>query len=196
MNRHGVIMKTRFIFILPFLILFLAINVRAEPYVGLGVGSAAYDVDLSTLGGGKFDDAVTATKFYGGYAFNRYFAVEAAVYNFADASVGAIDIDPDPNNEVFVSAEANMKGVAAYAVAMYPLSKEVNLMAKLGVLNWDADLRLNTTTANNDGSDVAYALAASYAVSKALRVVAEWENFDSDNPELSMLSLGFRFSFK
>ncbi len=89
-----------------------------------------------------------------------------------------------------------MKGVGAYAVGMYPVSKKVNLMAKLGILSWDADLQANNNTATNDGTDVAYALAASYGFTKELLVTAEWESFDSDNPELSMLSLGFRFNFR
>jgi hypothetical protein len=79
---------------------------------------------------------------------------------------------------------------------MYPVSKKVNLMAKLGVLNWVADLRVNDSKGENDGTDAAYAFAASYAFSKELSVAAEWESFNSDNPELSMLSLGFRFIFK
>ncbi len=37
-------------------------------------------------------------------------------------------------------------GYAAYAVANYPLSKKVNLSAKLGVLQWNADLQVNNKT--------------------------------------------------
>jgi len=168
--------------------------VRADAYIGFGVGSASYDVDLTALGGGKFDDKGTATKLYGGYSFNKYFAAEAAIYNFAEASIGSIETSP--GSGVFASASASMAGVGAYAVGMYPVSKKVNLMAKLGVLRWDADLRLNNTTGTNDGTDAAYALAASYAFTKQLLVTAEWESFNTDNPELSVFSLGFRVNFK
>ena len=95
-----------------------------------------------------------------------------------------------------------MKGFGAYAVGMYPVTKKVNLMAKLGVLSWDADISakdgVNDIDFNgtNDGTDVAFAVAASYAFTKELLVTAEWESFDSDNPELSMLSVGFKFIFK
>lgn len=164
----------------------------AEPYVGMGVGSAFYKADLTRLGGGTLDDDGTATKLYGGYAFNKYFAAEASVYNFAEASIGAFEVSPG----VFASAAVSMKGVGAYAVAMYPVTKNTNLMAKLGTLSWDADLRVNSTSGTNDGTDLAYALAASYGFTKELLVTAEWEAFDSDNPELSMFSLGFRFNFR
>lgn len=164
----------------------------AEPYVGIGIGTAEYKVDLGA--DGDFEDNGTATKLYGGYAFNKYFAVEASVYNFAEASIGALETNPGSGN--FVSAAASMKGVGAYAVGMYPVSKKVNLLVKLGMLSWDADIRVDNTTRTNDGTDAAYALAASYAFTKEFLATVEWETFDSDNPELSMLSLGFRFNFR
>lgn len=164
----------------------------AEPYVGFGIGSASYKADLSSLGGGELDEDGTGTKLYGGYSFNKYFAAEASVYNFAEASVGALE----NSSGGYDSAAVSMKGVGAYAVGMYPVTKNVNLIAKLGVLSWDADLRVNTTEVANDGTDAAYALAATYAFTKELLVAAEWESFNSDNPELSMLSLGFKFIFR
>ena len=65
----------------------VATTAIAEPYVGIGIGSASYKADLTGLGGGTLDDTGTGTKLYGGYAFNKYFAAEAAVYNFAEASI-------------------------------------------------------------------------------------------------------------
>jgi len=172
---------------------FITSSVIADPYIGLGIGSAEYKVDFTSLGGGNVEESGTGTKLYGGYAFNKYFAAEATYYNFAEASVGAVEITPE--GSVF-SGAVDMTGFGAYAVGMYPLSKEVNLMAKVGVLSWDADLTVNETNGSNDGTDVAFVVAASYAFTKELLVTAEWESFDSDNPELSMLSVGFKFIFK
>jgi len=182
--------------VLPLLLsaMLFAVSSSAEPYVGIGIGSASYKVDLTPLGGSNFDDSGTGTKLYGGYAFNKYYAAEAAIYNFAEASVGAIETGPGTGN--FVSAAASMKGIGAYAVGMYPVSKKFNLMAKLGVLNWDADLEYDGSSATTDGTDLAYAFAASYAFTKELLITAEWESFETDNPELSMFSLGFRFNFR
>ena len=110
----------------------------AEPYLGLGVGAAFYKADLTELGGGELDDSSTGFKFYGGYAFNKYFAAEAGIYNFAEASASFSSV-PGPT----ASAEVSMKGVGVYAVGVYPFNRELNLMAKLGVINWDADLRVD-----------------------------------------------------
>ena len=182
--------------IIPFVISVstIATSVVADPYMGIGIGSASYKVDLTSLSGGNFEEDGTGTKLYGGYAFNKYYAAEVAYYNFAEASVGAVETGP--GSGVFTSAAADMKGFGAYAVGMYPVTKKVNLMAKLGVLSWDADLTVNTTNGTNDGTDVAFAVAASYAFTKELLATAEWESFDSDNPELAMLSIGFKFIFK
>jgi len=171
----------------------LSFPANADAYLGLGVGSTSYEVDLSSVGGGNFDDSSTGTKIYGGYAFNKYYAAEVAYYNFAEASVGAIE--SFPGSGAFNAGDAKMNGIAAYAVGMYPVNKEVNLMLKVGVLNWDADISFNNTSGSNDGTDLAYGLAASYAFTKELLMVAEWESFDTDNPEVFLFSLGFKFIF-
>jgi OOP family OmpA-OmpF porin len=164
----------------------------ADVYVGIGIGSASFKVDLGA--DGNFEETGTGTKLYSGYAFNKYLAAEITAYNFSEASVGAFELSP--GGSVVVGAAASMKGLGAYGVAMYPLSKNVNLLAKLGVLSWSADISANGNAGTNDGTDVAYALAASYAFTKELLATVEWESFNTDNPELSLLSLGFRFNFR
>jgi len=178
------------------LVLFVSIittSVTADPYVGFGVGSTSYKVDFTSLGGGKIEEDETGTKLFGGYAFNKYFAAEVAYYDFYEASVEAVEITP--GGQVF-SGAVDMIGFGAYAVGMYPVTKKVNLMAKLGVLGWDADLTVNADNGSNGGTDVAFAVAASYAFTKELLVTAEWESFDSDNPELSLFSVGFKVILK
>jgi len=193
------IMRRSHSFLLLAMLAALSLNAVADPYVGASVGSVKYTIDFSSLGGSTVDETGTGTKLYAGYSFNKYYAAEAAYYNFAEASVGAAETAP--GSGTFVSGSASVDGFGAYAVGMYPVSKEFNLMAKLGLLSWNADLNFNDITgtdvsASNSGTDVAYALAASYAFTKELLVVAEWESFNTDNPELSMFSLGFRVNFR
>ncbi len=182
-------MKTRFIAIITLLIISLSTTIEADTYVGFGIGSASYKVDFGS--DGDFEEDGTGTKLYVGYAFSKYLAAEVSAYNFAEASIGQFDFNGTP-----VSASVSMQGFGGYAVGMYPISKKVNLIAKLGVLSWDADMRVNNENRSNDGTDVAYALAVSYGFTKELLVAAEWESFNTDNPELSMLSIGFKFIFR
>jgi len=185
-------MKNRFVLILALLMSGFSAAVVAEIYVGIGVGSAAYKVDLGT--DGNFEENGTGTKLYTGYTFNKYFAAEVTAYNFSEASIGAIELSP--GGPVVLGAAASMKGLGGYAVGMYPVSKKMNLMVKLGFLNWNADLSANGNSRSNSGTDAAYGLAASYAFTKEFLATAEWESFNTDNPELSMFSIGFRFNFR
>jgi hypothetical protein len=166
----------------------------ADPYFGVSVGQSDYKVDLTSVGGSSFDDEGTSTKFYGGYAFNKYLAAEATFYNFAEASVSAIETSPGSGN--FASASADMIGGGIYAVGMYPVTKKFNLMAKVGALGWNADLEFNNNKVENKGRDIAFGIAASYGFTREVLAVAEWESFDSENPEVSMISLGFKFIIK
>lgn len=187
-------MKSVFVLLIMLFIGSFSVTAGAagDIYAGMGVGSASYSVDLGV--DGNFEESSTGTKLYIGYDFNKYLAAEFAAYNFAEASVGAFELSP--GGPVISGGSASMKGAAVYAVGMYPVSKKINLLAKLGMLNWDADLSANGNSRTNDGSDMAYALAASYAFTKELLAVAEWESFQTDNPELSLFSVGFKFIFK
>ena len=185
-------MRNRSIAMLVLLTAALPATAMAEIYVGASAGSAEYKVDLGA--DGDFEENGTATKLYTGYTFNRYFAAEVTAYNFSEASVGAFELNP--GGPAIIGGAASMKGAGAYAVGMYPISKKVNLMAKLGILSWSADLSANGNSRSNSGTDTAYGLAASYAFTKEFLATAEWESFNTDNPELSVFSLGFRFNFR
>ena len=186
-------MKNRFVLIMALSMSGFSATAAAEVYVGIGVGSAAYKVDMGA--DGNFEDSSTATTLYTGYTFNKYFAAEVSAYNFAEASVGALELNP-ASGPAIAGGTASVKGMGVYAVGMYPVAKKVNLMAKLGFLNWDADLSANGNSRTNSGTDVAYGMSASYAFTKEFLATAEWESFNTDNPELSMFSLGFRFNFR
>ncbi len=84
-------MKTSVTVIFSALLSMASSTLYADAYIGIGIGSTSYDVNLSGLGGGSFEDNSTGTKIYGGYAFNKYYAAEAAYYNFAEASVGSVE---------------------------------------------------------------------------------------------------------
>jgi OOP family OmpA-OmpF porin len=163
-------------------------NVLAQSYVGFGWGPSQVNADLG--GGATLDESSSGTKLFAGYRFNKYIAVEAAYYNIAQASVGQVIVSGVP-----VSASAEMQGVAVYGVGLYPLSKKSDIYINLGVVDWDADIRVNNTTAQTDGTDILYGVGAVYAFTRNVAVFAEWDMFNSDNPEMSMLGFGFRFSF-
>jgi len=173
-----------------FVLLFsmLATNVLAQSYIGLGWGPSKVKADLG--GGAALDESSSGTKLFTGYRFNKYIAIEAAYFNIAKASVGRVIVNNAP-----VSASAEMQGVAIYGVGLYPLSKQADVYVNLGVVDWNADIRVNNITAHNDANDILTGIGAAYAFTRNVAAFVEWNSFNSDNPELSMLGLGFRFSF-
>ena len=176
------------VFLFALSLTLLSTGVHAQSYVGLGWGPSNVKADLGS--GATLDENSSGTKLFTGYRFNKYIAVEAAFFNIAEASVGQVIV-----NNTLVSASTDMQGIAVYGVGLYPLSKKADVYINLGVVDWDADVRVNNTTAQSDGTDVLYGVGAAYAFTRNVAVFAEWDGFNSDNPELSMLAFGFRFSF-
>lgn len=163
----------------------------ATAYIGYGVGRTNVKADLTSLGGGNFDDHTTLMKLYGGFKFNKYISIEVAYLGLAKASVGQLGTGPTA-----VSGSVDMSAVAIYGVAIAPMSKRTQVYLKAGTADWDADLSRNTTTASADGSDTLYGLGISYNFEKELAISADWEVIDSPNPEFSTFSVGFKWIFR
>jgi hypothetical protein len=182
-------MKLRYLF-LPIL-LASSMSASANGYVGFSYGSTSVKADLSSIGGSTLDDTTTLTKFYGGYRFHKYVALEAAWFDLASVSVGQVG-----SGSTAVSGYVDMKALGIYGVAFVPFGKHVSAFIKAGGASWDADLQVNSTTAGADGFDALYGLGVSYNFTKTFAVTADWETIDSPNPEFSTYSLGFKWDFK
>ena len=163
----------------------------ANGYIGYGVGLTNVKADLTSLGGGNFDDNTTLMKLYGGFQFNKYVSIEAAYFGLAKASAGQIGTAPGA-----VGGSVDMSAVGLYGKAIAPLSKRTQVYLKAGMADWNADLRRNTTTASANGTDTLYGLGISYNFIKELAISADWEVIDSPNPEFSTLSVGFKWIFR
>lgn len=169
----------------------LSTTTFANGYIGIGYGSTNVKADLTSVGGGNIDDSTTLTKFYGGYQYNRYIALEAAHFDLASLSVGSVDTGSGT-----VSGSVDMKALGIYGVAIVPLTKAFHAYVKAGAADWSADIRRDTTTVGADGTDAFYGLGAAYYFTKTFSVTADWEAIDSPNPEFSTFSLGFKWDFK
>ena len=163
----------------------------ANGYIGIGYGSTDVKADLTSVGGGNIDDSTTLTKFYGGYQFNKYVALEGGYYNLAQLSVGSVDTSAG-----VVSGSVDMKAMGISGVATAPLTKSFRAYVRAGAAVWDADITRNTTTVSADGTDALFGLGAAYSFTKTFSITADWELIDSPNPEFNTFSLGFKWDFK
>jgi hypothetical protein len=143
------------------------------------------------VGGGNIDDSTALTKFYGGYQFNKYVALEGGYYNLAQLSVGSVDTTAGT-----VSGSVDMKAFGITGVATAPLTKSLRAYVRAGAAVWDAEVTRNNVTEGADGTDAMYGLGAAYSFTKTFSVTADWEAIDSPNPEFDIFSLGFKWDFK
>ena len=70
----------------------------------------------------------------------------------------------------------------------------VDVFGKLGTIMWDSEAEFLGLSDSTDGNDIGYGLGARFAIG-SLEVRGEYEIFDLDGSDLSMLSLGVAYRF-
>lgn len=175
----------------------------AGPYLGAGIGHAKLDNDtLDWLDdiGASTDDTDVSYKLFAGYQFNPYFAVEAGYIDFGSFTASGSDGGDSANLKLGV------EGFTAALVGKLPIQSGFSVYGKLGMIAWDADLKLNATiqgqsfheTGGEDGTDPFYGIGAEYVVNQIV-MRAELERYDiSESGEdftIDMISgsIGYRF---
>lgn len=129
-------------------------------YGGLGIGRS--DSNLA----GATDSTDSAWKAFGGYQFNKYFAVEGGYIDLGKASVFGLSFDS--------------KAWQAAAVGSLPITPQFALTGKLGLARTETDVSLFGTDHNNDPT---YGLGLRYDFNRQFGVRGEWERFRaSGNP--------------
>jgi hypothetical protein len=176
-------------------ILFLALLMSSHPasangYLGFSYGSTDVEADLTSVGGGNIDSSTTLTKYYGGYRFIKYIALEAAYFNLAELSTDSLGTSPG-----MASGAVDMRAIGIYGVGFLPLTQSIQVYAKAGAANWDASLRRDDMTESVSDTDALYGAGISYHFKKTFGVTLDWEVIDSPNPEFSTFSIGFKWEF-
>jgi hypothetical protein len=154
-------------------------------YIGGSVGNAA--VDFSDLG---FDEDDNAYKAILGYRFDlpmMIFAIEG----------GYVDMGEPGLSEGVASLSVEPSGINLFALAGVEAGP-IDLFVKAGYLMWDADLVLDdgfqVLRESDDGSDLGYGLGLSFGLGP-LEVRGEYEMYDIEDADVSMISVGFTYLF-
>ncbi len=173
-------------------------------YLGLSVGKAQFPDacnDLNTLGvQGDCDDSDSALKIYGGSRIYENFAVEAFYSDFGSISAEGTTTDGDN-----ATANAEVSGFGASAVGLLPLSRSIDLMAKLGMLYWDVESSSTVggvSESNDDtGMDPTFGVGAQYTITSNVALRVEWERFDVGDSDttgedtIELMSVGMSAHF-
>ena len=161
-------------------------------YAGGGGGQSDVDVDT---GFSSFSDTDTGWKIFGGYMFNKYFAVEGAWVDLGDFSDTVID----PVLFLPGKAKLELEGLAVSAVGSYPINEAFTIFGKLGIWAWDSEVKLSLfglpIKADEDGTDVMFGAGGSYHFTKNISVRAEWERFKADSDDADLLSISGVYKF-
>ena len=165
-------------------------------YVGGSVGGATIEVDFGDTGIPDFpteiDEDDTAYKLFAGYKFDLPgidLGIEGGYVDFGKPDFGvevadvAVDVELDPTG-------FNLWGIAGIEAG------PIDLFAKLGYIFWDLEASVPGTPVDQsgDGSDIGYGLGVGFGLGP-LQLRGEYEIYDIDDADLSMVSLGIAYQF-
>ena len=162
-------------------------------YLGGGVGdfSAAVDeidaIDDIDDAGIDFSDGDNAMKVFAGYAFNRFFAVQADYVDFGESS-GAVA----PS----LTGTSDVQGLAPSIVGTLPIGP-VELFARVGYMFYEVDLNLTGgRLIEESGEDLVYAAGIGIDVLDRLNLRLEYEEIDIaelDEADAVWLNVALKF---
>lgn len=154
-------------------------------YLGGAIGQARF-TEWCDPGTSACDDKDSGWKLFGGYRFNRYFALEGSYINWGEvtASVGAVN----------VAAEQRSFGLAA--LGSLQLGPRFSVFGRLGLLSTEQETRRinpNPTTVQRDETELHYGVGVSYGLAQNWAMRGEWEN--TEKLKVRMLSIGVEYRF-
>ena len=149
-------------------------------YAGAGIGqSKAKDACTGAAAlGVACDDTDTATKIFGGYQFNKNFAVE----------VGYADLGKATASVPGVSGEWKATTWDILAVGILPINQQFSVLGKIGMASWSLDasltaLGVGSATQSASGTDVTYAVGVQYDFNDKVGLRAEWQTYSNVGDE-------------
>src|SRR5688572_29558516 len=163
-----------------------ALAQESGPYLGAALGQSKFkewcDPTLAAC-----DDKDSTWKLFGGYRFNRYFAVEGSYVDWGEVTATAA-------SGARVAADQHSYGIAA--VGSLQIGPQFTVFGKLGLLRTEQETRRITPaplTVQRDETELHYGLGVKYSLTKNWGLRAEWEN--TDKLEVQMLSIGAEYTF-
>ncbi len=164
-------------------------------YVGGSAGGATLEADFDQ---GIFpelpasvDEDDTAFKLFAGYKLDLpvlTLGVEGGYVNLGEPEIPVSGI-PGLTEFGIETTGINLWGTAGIEAG--PL----DIYAKLGYISWDAEFSVDGFgSVSDDGSDSAYGLGVAFGLG-SLEVRGEYEVYDFDGTDVSMLSVGLAFYF-
>jgi OOP family OmpA-OmpF porin len=136
------------------------------------------------------DDKDSAWKIFGGYRFNRKFAVEGTYVDWGKAA-GTVDpVGPAGPRSVPLS----QTGMGVAAVGSFEFTPQFSVFGKAGILMTEQETPASASgNTQRDETELHYGLGARFAFTPNWGARAEWER--TEKTKVEMLSVGVEYRF-
>lgn len=170
----------------------LAATADSGFYIGGSLGGATLEAEFDPTDfpvpnlPSSIDEDDTAYKLFAGYRFDLPaidLGVEAGYVNFGEPEVDILgeELVLDPTG-------INLWGIASLDAGV------IDVFAKLGYIMWDVEAEILGESVSDDGSDIGYGVGLSFGLGP-VDIRGEYELYDIEDADVSMLSLGIVFQF-
>jgi hypothetical protein len=201
-NLRGITMATTFnkrkswLMIAAAGLFVFSVSVKADSgfYFGASMGGATLEAgfdqgDFPQLPS-SIDEDDTAFKIFTGYKLDLpvlTLGVEGSYANFGEPEIDVTGVSS--TDEVSIETTAlTVWGTVGIEVG------PADLYAKFGLASWDSDASSGFSSISEDGSDPAYGVGAAFGLGP-LEVRGEYEIYDFDGADISMISVGVAYWF-
>jgi len=158
-------------------------------YIGGSIGQASLDYSDSDpdFEDVDFEDDDTGYKVFGGYNFGLLPLVDVAA-EVAYVDFGSMEDDISGTTVKLDSSALTAAGVVGLKLGLF------GLFGKVGVVNWDTDVRAFGFDDSESGTDPYYGIGAKIQLG-SLAVRGEYEIFELDNVDVDYFSVGASITF-
>lgn len=157
-------------------------------YMGGAFGQSIFDAPaVANATSLTTDGNDIGIKIYGGYQFNRTWAIE---FGYADFGTVSQRGTPGP-----FTISYDVSGLTVAAVGTMPLQNNFSLFGKAGLVLLDiSPSATNAIVTTKDGAEILIGAGGRYQLNRNLALQAEWEYFGGDL-STNFLSIGLRYKF-
>ncbi len=159
-------------------------------YIGGSAGGATLEADIGDIGipglPSSIDEDETAIKLFAGYNFDLPVidvGIEAGFVDFGEPEINVLGDDL-----LIDTSGINLWGIASLDAGPF------DIFGKLGYIAWDAEASYQGLSDSEDGSDIGYGVGLRFNLA-SLEIRGEYELYDLDGTDLTMLSVGIAFHF-
>jgi OOP family OmpA-OmpF porin len=165
-------------------------------FIGGSIGQSDVDDEITTglIDSGTVDGKDTAWKIFGGYMFNRHFGIEAAYIN-----AGEVSYSGTFSGFAVTGGKVELTAFNVAVLGNLPINEQFSVFGKVGLFSWEAEASDTTGgipfSGSDDGTDISFGVGVGYNFTPNFGVRAEYELFQTDDADVSLISIGMVWKF-